>query len=165
MTETIKWDELTPTQRDVLMAENVFGWQWIPAEAYGPHVKPGTCWLLPENGLMGIKSDLSAEWTDIGDGKFIPRHWIAHYTTSWDAAMLAYAQAMRHADKEVLIHELLGIPYAIESQYDLNVLPSKHYLNVSRVLDLIAEWTPQSVCRAIAAAYGVQISDERSKQS
>ena len=87
MTEQIKlWATLSPAQRDALIAQRVFGWQWIPAKAYGPHVKEGAAWLLPSNGLSGITSDLSAEWTDIGDGQFIPRHWVAYYSTDLNAA-------------------------------------------------------------------------------
>jgi hypothetical protein len=66
------------------MAEKIFGWQWIPAGQYGPHVKEGTNWLLPENGLSGIKSDVSAGWITIAENRLIPRNWIPRYTTSLD---------------------------------------------------------------------------------
>ena len=91
MTEAIKWSDQSEVQRDATIAEHVFGWQWIPAGRYGPHVKEGTAWLLPENGLTGITSDVGADWTDIGNGRHIPRNWIPRYSTSLDAAWLIVA--------------------------------------------------------------------------
>lgn len=86
MTTTINWSAMTEHQRDTLIAEKVFAWQWISAECYGPHVKKGTAWLLPEQGLSAITYDFEAGWIDIGEKRFIPRNWIPHYTTSIDAA-------------------------------------------------------------------------------
>ena len=88
MTEIIKWSECSEAQRDALLVEKVFNWQYIPAGRYGPHVKAGTSWLLPANGLSGITSDVGADWIAIGEERYIPRNWIPRYTTDMAAAWL-----------------------------------------------------------------------------
>ena len=144
MTEAIKWAELNAFARDRLIHEHVMAGT------------PGICEHKRGEFLMACP-ECHASWPINEPHRTSIHDTVPPYTTSWDAAMLAYSQAMRHADKEVLIHELLGIPYAIESQYDLNVLPSKHYLNVSRVLDLIRDWTPDRLCISILRACGVEV--------
>lgn len=88
MSITINWSAMTEHQRDTLIAEKIFAWQWIPAEMFSPAVKKDTGWLLPEHGLSDITYDFEAGWIDIGEKRFIPRNWILRYTTNLDAAWL-----------------------------------------------------------------------------
>lgn len=146
MNDIIKWSELTSDQRDGLMTEKVFRWQWIPAGRYGPHVKEGTNWLLPENGLSGIKSDLSAGWITIAEDRLIPRNWIPHYTTSLDAAWLIVEKMKEDGRNNGLFVQwqyhlayLYGRPSYRDTLYDLNA---------------------ESICIAALKACGVEVEHE-----
>jgi hypothetical protein len=142
----MKWAEMTPEQKDALVAEKVMGWQWVPAERFAPNAKKGTSWLLPEGGLLAVKSDVGAEWKLIGDGRYMPRYWIPRYTASMDAAWLV-VEKMKESDQtlyELFIEALLRFTDALEA-------------GVNILIHFMRNLTPEHICLAALNAVWVEI--------
>lgn len=56
----MNWKEMTTLQRNALIAENLFGWEWIPYDFYDCSLKD-QIWLLPDGQSV---ADLKpGEWT------------------------------------------------------------------------------------------------------
>jgi hypothetical protein len=75
----IEWQKLDFLQRDALIAENVFGWQWI-AYQYPEVVFENQLWLLPDKeSTKRISRD---DWSTDQDGKFVRcyPYWIPNYS-------------------------------------------------------------------------------------
>lgn len=80
MIEAIKWQAMTPEQRDELVAEKIFGWQRVMCDGDEKHVE------LPDNG-MAICTVCGSDafgWAEDIEHGIIPLK--ERYTTSMDAA-------------------------------------------------------------------------------
>lgn len=149
----MKWAEMSPEQRDASIAEHVFGWQYIPAGRYGPHVKEGTIWLLPERGLLGIHSDVSADWLSIGEDKYIPRNWIPRYTTSMDAAW-QITELERFSHIEVMRYHI-GDLLDPEYKYDCRLI-----IFGGQMFHSYGSTPQEAICLAALNAAGVKFGDD-----
>lgn len=89
----MKWSKLTALQRNALVCEKVFGWQWIAYNFYDTIACDNQLWLFLPNG-EAIAELSPGEWTyyeEDAEGSIVGNRYLAYiipdYSTSMDAAM------------------------------------------------------------------------------
>ena len=148
MTQQIDWQAMTENERDALIAEKVFGWQWVLVEQCKdikqqddliPFIaSKNTSWLLPDDGLKD-KNYLGASWQYINNKQVMPRNWIPHYSISMGAAWLI-VERMKEPDSPADFHDLV------------DELADNTY-----VFDFLWHLTPERICLAALIAFGCDV--------
>lgn len=157
--EPIKWSELTPIQKNALIAEKVMGWEWIDYD-YRDVSQKGQRWLLPD--LEGIAYLAPGEWLYYQDepevypkGSVFPeRHkdnryvpaWIPNYIDDMNAAWLIFkAMSDAHQQGRIDFEQLAQFANMIGQRWE-------------RYVDLLVDWpTAEDICIDALRACGVEI--------
>ncbi len=155
------WKNLAPIQQNAIIAEKIFGWQWIPFDFDDVGSIPeGQLWLLPD--ALATHNITNGEWTwyieeeevwpkgsisplPHKDNHILPI-WIPDYLTSMSAAMavLRAVVELEACDKEILCNTLLW---------------AKTWLNCEpqEILERVCEWTPEKICLAALESIGCEV--------
>lgn len=145
MSEPIRWQQLTPEQRNALIAEKVMRWQGKPCDGE---------WAELSGGWFCTKCGYDGNW---GDG-FAHTELPPRYTQSMDAVWPVLLSAAYHTPSEKssslqkLAHEL----------FNCGMIDDLHDLNPYWVLGLMQGWTPEFLCIACLRACGYEVINERS---
>lgn len=158
MDKTISWQAMTEHQRDTLIAEKIFAWQWIPAEMFSKAVKKDAGWLLPEHGLSAITYDFEAGWIDIGEKRFIPRNWILRYTTSLDAAWLLIEKLETSASLTYTRPFAPGYPEGRAAHYECKIIEWDPICGNDKVARAIANTPTEAICIAALRWVGIHVT-------
>lgn len=162
----MKWSEMREIQKNALIAEKIFGWQWIPYTFYDAAPPDDQLWLLPDGQVV---SDLTpGEWTyyeedeqgHIIGNRYIP-YWIPHYTTSMDAAwqVLTHLKERElfvnfaiHCDKKDrrLDFDRIVVNICFHNTINVDRYPYNHSTVRIEALDEM----PEAICKAALIACG-----------
>lgn len=178
----MKWSELSEIQRNALVCEKIFGWQWISYTYYDAAPPDDQLWLLPDG--QSASKLTPGEWTYYldepevypedsllplphKDNRHLP-YWIPDYSTSMDAAWQILAHLKEHkqfvnfaihcdkADRR-FDYDRIAINICFRNTVNVDRYPYHHSTIKVETLDEM----PEAICKAALMAVGVELEDEQ----
>lgn len=148
MSDTIKWSELTPTQRDAIIHEKIFGLQVEPCQ------QPDDDEITLSCSACGHRyPDSLVEWTDPQEVPYIPSKQKAHtrpipaYTSSLDAAWQ-------------LVERVTRPPQSQEEALQFRSTRFMFWFEKANLWACTREEAANELCLAALRACGVEVENE-----
>lgn len=155
------WPNLTPIQKNAVIAEKIMGWQWIPFDFDDVYPMTGQLWLLPDPTAT---SDITnGEWTWYIEeeevwpkGSISPlphkdKHilpiWIPHYISDMDGTITVLRTVTKRNDVD------------LEELYDAIWGDAWDDLTPLEATEAVCQWTPEQICIAALKAVGCTITN------
>lgn len=178
----MKWSELSEIQKNALVCEKIFGWQWIPYTYYDAAPPDGQLWLLPDG--QSVSKLTPGEWTYYldepevypegspfplphKDNRHLP-YWIPDYSTSMDAV---WSIVEKLAERELFVNfemhylkkdrrydfDRINVNFCFRNTVNTDRYPYRH---ASAAPENLASM-PEAICKAALIAVGVEIEIEQ----